>query len=383
MPILLTAMFCIIIWPAWTQESVLQGVVSVFNSKYDSGKTEYLANASVEEVLGRSQATLTLSDGSFRLHLVDVRPMSSFQFIVAKENYEVVNTGQLTAIAGQLAPVRIYMAPRGKIVENKRRFYKIGKTVSERALDNKIAEKRIELQTLRSERRSNSLKVMELERQIADLQKLQKNIDQHALELAERFAHINLDDASVLHQRAFRQFQNGNIDSALIILSEVDWSARVDSILVEEARLLRLQQRIHFNDSIIALQRDSLAAALRLKSASEVGLQQYREALRSEELMLTLYEHETDLLLPIYVRVAWLSLLAQDFAAAKLYADRALAERYSVFARYFLGDRQVESEVSSWKTQPAMRDAARIELDEMRRAGLPETLLERLFDLLQ
>lgn len=383
MRILWMVITCMWTWPVWTQESMLQGLVSVFNSKYDSGKTAYLANAEVEEVLGRSQATLTLSDGSFRLHLVGVRLRSGFQFSVTKESYEVVNTGQLTAIAGQLAPVRIYMAPRGRITENKRRFYNIGKTASERALDRKIAEKRLELKALRTDQKGNGLKIVQMELEIADLQNRYDNISQNALELAERFAKINLDDASELYQRAFRQFQNGHIDSALVVLDEVDWSARVDSILMEEVRLLGFWKRIQFNDSIITIRRDSLAAALRLKSMSESGLRQYSDALRTEEMLLSLYEGESDALPPVYTRAAWLSLLRQDFAAARLYADRANAERYSVFARFFLGDLQTEKEVADWKKQTAVRDAARTELREMLEAGLPEAPLRRLSELLQ
>jgi hypothetical protein len=379
----LFVMMCLWTTLGWTQQSVLQGVVSVFNSKYDSGKTEYLVNAAVEEALGRSQATLTLSDGSFQLHLVGVNPMSGFQFTVTKEPFEVVNSGSLHAVAGQLAPVRIYMAPRGRIADNKRRFYNIGKTASERALERKIEARNDELALLRADKNNNHLKIKQLEREVEDLQKRYQDIDQNALELAERFSRVNLDDASDLYQRAFRQFQNGNIDSALVVLDEVDWSARVDSILLEETRLLKMRQRIELNDSLITVQRDSLAGAIRLKSASELSLGRYRDALHTEELLLPLYERETDALPQNYERTAWLALLAQDYAVARLYAERADAERSIVYARYFLGDTQAERDIAAWKKQAAVREAALSELEDMRRAGLPQAALNRILDLLR
>lgn len=375
------------------QQTSFHGVVSVFNSKFETGKPQYISNAAIEEALGRSHATLTLSDGSFNLPLVGVPLKASFDFTVKKENYEVINTDQLRAVAGQLEVKRIYMAPHGKIAENKRSYYKIGKTASERALHEKIAEKRRALEVLHHFGQENEKKIRELEKEIADLTQRYETIDQNARELAERFTHINLDDASELYQRAFLQFQNGFIDSALLILDEVNWEARVDSILGEEARLFALQQLIQHKDSAISLRRDSLAAAIWVITHSHFGLKHYREALRSGEKLIQLYFYDPILLADTYRKIAWLALAAQEFAVAKLYARQAqrigvvldpVSERYIAFACFFLGDEKAASEIiAAWQVQNTQITLALKELVELEQLDLSKKAIERLNDLLK
>ncbi len=83
------------------QQTTLRGVVAVFNSKFETGQTVYVANAQVEEEFQRSQATTTMSDGTFSLALVGIKARWGFTFRVWKPDFEVVNTDQLRAIAGQ------------------------------------------------------------------------------------------------------------------------------------------------------------------------------------------------------------------------------------------------------------------------------------------
>ena len=54
------------------QQSALSGVVSVFNSQFETGKKQYINNASVEESYGKSQASTTNTEGVFKLPLVGI-----------------------------------------------------------------------------------------------------------------------------------------------------------------------------------------------------------------------------------------------------------------------------------------------------------------------
>jgi len=340
------------------QQVALHGIVAVFNSKFETGKIEYVANAAVNEELERAQGTLTQADGAFKLVLVGVRPRSSFNFTIKKEQYEVVNADQLRAVAGQVEAVRIFMAPKGKIAENKRKYYHIGKTASEETLNAKIKDKQQDLAELRKDLNNNSLKIKNLEKEVADLYQRYETIDQSARQLAEQFSRVNLDDASELYQRAFRQFQNGHIDSALMVLDELNWAARVDSILTEEARLFALKNLIQYNDSVITRQQDSIAAALRIKVQSHLGLRQYREALRSTEWLIGLYRDSTQRA-DAYREAAWLALVAQEYPLAKLYAQSGLelAPKSPVLWRYLAYSTGLQQDTNG--SQVALQTARR------------------------
>ena len=380
------------------QQSTLHGVVAIFNSKFETGKTEYVAYAQVEEAFQRGQPALTTTDGTFGLVLVKIKEKTGFDFTVVKTGFEVVNTDQLHAVAGQRDAVRIFMAPKGKIAANKRKFYDIGRTASEKALDQKIAAKQQEARALRADQATNRKKISEVEKEIADLYQRYQTIDQNARELAERFSHVNLDDASELYQRAFRYFQNGNIDSALVVLNEVNWPARVDSILAEEARLFALQNLIAYNDSVLTLRRDSIAEAIRVKIQSHLGLHQYGDALRSSEWLLQLYSQDTSsVLIETYRQASWLGLLAQEFSLAKLYAQTGLdlanqedqtLKRSLACALFFQGETgQSRILFQSLRNTPSgaaeLRAAALRELKQLEEAGLPPDSLANLRQMME
>jgi hypothetical protein len=45
------------------QQTTIVGTVAVFNSKTETGKRQFIQNAQVEEMFGKSQATTTDADG--------------------------------------------------------------------------------------------------------------------------------------------------------------------------------------------------------------------------------------------------------------------------------------------------------------------------------
>ena len=119
------------------QQSVLNGTVTVFNSQFETGKKQYVANAQVEEDYGKSQATSTNTEGVFKLPLVGIKDLEKVFFNVKKASYEVVNTDALQAVARQKEAVHVFMALEGVLAENKRKYYQINRTASEKAVTEK------------------------------------------------------------------------------------------------------------------------------------------------------------------------------------------------------------------------------------------------------
>ena len=307
------------------QQTSIVGTVALFNSKTETGKRQFIQNAQVEETFGKSQATTTDADGNFRLVLVGIDSKQSFEFTATKEGYEIVNRDNLHAVAGQREAVYILMSPKGKIDQSKLKYYQIGKMASEKALDAKIKQKQADLAALKKDEKAQQQTINEAQAEIAKLEEYKKNIDPNARKLAERFSRVNLDDASDLYQRAFRHFQNGSIDSALIVLEEVNWRNKVDSILIEEARLFALKSIIEFNDSVLVHRRDSLGLAIQLKSRLYLLKRQYTEAIRMDELLFPLYADNQEALSYNYEHITWLALFTQDYALATLYSQNGLA----------------------------------------------------------
>ena len=105
--------------PLAAQQSSISGVVTVFNSAYETGKRQYVTNAQVEDDFKKSNATTTKTDGSFKLVFVGIKDNENVSFNVKKEGLEVVNTDALYAIASQKNKAAVFMSPEGKLAENK------------------------------------------------------------------------------------------------------------------------------------------------------------------------------------------------------------------------------------------------------------------------
>ncbi|MCC7503922.1 MAG: hypothetical protein IT259_01420, partial [Saprospiraceae bacterium] len=249
---------------AFAQQTALKGIVTVQNSKFETGRLEPVTNAQVEEDYGRSQATTTEADGSFHLNLVGVPEQESFRFSVRKSGLEVVNTDQLKAVAGQKERVSIYMARPEYVAEFRKRIYNVGKTESEKTIERKLNRLEKERAELQKNAAANADQIAALSAEIDLANARAKKIEQDARELAEKYQHINLDDASEQYQQAFRLFQAGELDQALILLQNSPEQAR--KILEERQRIAELRREADTRDSVQQARTRETMQALRLKA---------------------------------------------------------------------------------------------------------------------
>ncbi|MEN9611674.1 MAG: hypothetical protein RLZZ628_2488 [Bacteroidota bacterium] len=306
------------------QQSVLNGVVTIHNSKFETKQTQYVSHASVEETFGRSHATTTRTDGRFELTLVGISLKDNVQLSVKKQGWEVVNHDALSVVAGQLGFIKIYMSPQGKIVENKIKYYNIGKTQSEKALSEKIKEKQAERKKLLKNQAQNQKAIGVVETEIKNLYDKYQTIDAHARDMAERFSRVNLDDASEEYQTAFRYFQRGLIDSALFVLEDANYAQKVEAILLEEIKLAELKLIIAWNDSVLHARRDSLVNAYWTQIAVLKSLRHYKKAQVSCDKILGFGLTDSVQILKTYQELAWLSLLNQDFDYGEIIVQKGL-----------------------------------------------------------
>ena len=149
------------------QQSHLLGEVSILNSQTETGKRQYVSNAAVEEDFGQSQATITDATGTFRLVLVGMDDHSNVQFTIKKPGLEVVNTDALQAVVNQRERAKIYMAAPGKIADYRKKYYNIGKTAAEKALEEKLITLQKERSNLKTNEIANEKRIQDLETELA------------------------------------------------------------------------------------------------------------------------------------------------------------------------------------------------------------------------
>jgi tetratricopeptide (TPR) repeat protein len=228
------------------QQSVLNGIVSIHNSKFETGQKQYVLNANVSDFFFNATPVFTSKDGIFTLIFVGVPEKQTVQINVMKDPLEVVNIASLSAVSGQRDTLKITMASRGKIAEYRRKIYQVGKTKAEEQVALQLVLKTTQLNELKKDNATYKDQVEKLQATIDYLEAQRDQIDQQAKDFASKFAFVDLDDAGPIFQAAYRYFQQGKIDSALLALSNYDFPNAIKQInnLHERSAEHKLQAKL-------------------------------------------------------------------------------------------------------------------------------------------
>ena len=274
--------------PLIAQQFPISGVVTVFNSAFEIGKRQYVANAQVEDDFKQSNATTTAVDGSFKLVFVGIKDNENVSFSVKKEGLEVVNTDALYAIAGQKNKVTVFMSPEGKLAENKLKYYNINREAAEKALTTKLKTIGDEIIKLKQNETANAGQIVKLQTAYNSLQQQYEKIDQSAREMAERYAKINLDDQTKEYQAAFRYFQKGQLEEALKILNQVDLEKTGNAIVQEQERNRKINKEWFERDSIKNEKKRQVTEGLNFKAQLHKTQFEFMKVEETYQLLLKL-----------------------------------------------------------------------------------------------
>jgi len=303
------------------QQSQINGVISVHNSLKETGTRQYISNAQVSDDYDKAQPVITNDKGVFTLIYVGLANSKSVSFNVLRNGYEVVNISELNAVTGQLEVVKISMAPPGKIAQYRAEIYKVGKTEAEKYLNRMLAQKKSELAKLNTELSDNKLSVRLLEQEIRDLDDKLLRVQEQAEYLAKRYAVVNLDDASPFYQEAFKHFERGRFDSALVILNKINYLSTIDQLIAEREKLNILQSEMMLRDSVYRERYKGTIGALTFKMDLHRTRLEYDSVNQCYEYLLKIDSTNTQLM---YDYASFNSRLRNDSLALAWY-DKILA----------------------------------------------------------
>jgi tetratricopeptide (TPR) repeat protein len=248
------------------QQSDIKGVVSIHNSQFKTGTRQYVQNAQVEDDFGKATPTTTDATGNFKLVFVGADKGKSVVLSIKKAGLQVVNTSDLTAVAGQTDALKISMAHPDSIAEYRKRLYNIGKSEAEKNLYAQLKKKGADIAALQKDAQKNAAAIEKLQHEYGELDKYREKVEEQAQDLARRYAPINLDDAAPLYREAFGYFQQGDLEKAMQILRGADLIGQADKILAERKAIGTIRQEANQRDSLQQQRTKDLLQVLGLKA---------------------------------------------------------------------------------------------------------------------
>ena len=317
------AALCIVLCCLYSQaqQSAVKGIVSIHNSETKTGKRQYVTNAEIEDDFGKATPRLTDNQGRFILMYVGIPEKATVSFQVKKTGLQVVDQTALSAVAGQASEVKISMAYPDSINEYRRKIFQVGKTEAEKRLERLVESNAKELVSLRKNETQNAEQIKKLEAAMAMLDEQSKRITDQAEALARKYAPLNLDDAPKLFRSAFFLFQKGYFDSAYQLLQQANLDGRVDAILVERKKIVRIQEELKQRDSVAVLNTDDARQALELKADFHETKYEFDSAAHCYEQLIRLDTANGNYLLAYSKFLSFLN----SYDKALLYANKALA----------------------------------------------------------
>ena len=137
---------------------------------------------------------------------------------------EIVNEKELNdVVVGKQNDIIVYMAPEGKLYEEKLKYYNLAKKSIELSHDEKMNNLLLEFKKKQTEYSNDNLSLLkyneEYAKQVDKLDNEMRDALRSAKSLSKRVAEINLDFANNLLKRAVQLYKRGEIDSCLNFLN--------------------------------------------------------------------------------------------------------------------------------------------------------------------
>jgi len=333
------------------QDVKLAGIVIEQNSKVNTGKVVYIQGAGITA----KQATPQTSDanGRFTLVFADMPPGNVALINVERDGYEVVNSKvlQAAAVTGRTTPLEIVMCKPGLLYQNQLAYYNIATGAAREQYEKKI--KILETGGKNKDELIASLqkemnKIISSKEEAINSLKAQYQFQlQQSQNLADKFVAVNLDDESETYQRAFKAFQNKDIEGAIRLLDSVNLEDRLASNLqqLQKEESPGINAGRNVEKRMLQIQQD--VSQCMFKGRLHILRNDYKTATQSYLLALKYDSSNTDNLL----EVATFLLNQHSGDLAKKYFDQLLSVTHTDY----------EKAVALENTGEAYRDAGAYE----------------------
>ncbi len=240
------------------QQVTLHGQVSVRNSHYETGKTQYVKRAEVRTA--QTASVKTNRKGQFTLIFSGGNNNAATELSVKKKGLKVTNMYDLPqTVIVQEHPLLIFMDTPEKLSQSQAAFIFFGKNALQTSHNRRLSilqkeghEKDLLIAELNKEL---NLKVNSTEEATLALEKQLKKAEEKLPAIVRELAYINLDAANDTYIGTYEHLRDGKIHDALVLLNDTMFeyetiAAASDGRTVKELRqaadCLKLKAKIHF-----------------------------------------------------------------------------------------------------------------------------------------
>lgn len=291
--LLYITLFFNLVYSLEAQQISLKGQVSIHNSKYATGRIEYVQNAYASAPFAGSDDTD--SQGVFELPFVGIDAGTVVKVKVVKSGLEVVNEYDLQrVIIGRKPLLRVYLIEAGKLALAQTELYNISREAlyaRKDAIINELTGKATENKT--------ALKDLEnfLGQEIADvatainlLESKIENLEKRLPVFAQELATVNLDFASDLYIEAYEYFRKGEIEKAITILDDAKLETAYENAMATREEGERLEYIGQDLQEQSLLQIEQLVDNYKLKAESCILLFQNKKAITALNKIVDILE---------------------------------------------------------------------------------------------
>lgn len=225
--------------PIRAQRLVLRGEVVLHNSRYMTGRTVHVSDARVRAPFAKAVTTDT--SGLFVLSFNGVEAGVPVRLTVDKPGFEVVNSRDIyQVILGNMRHLQVILAEPAVLNARREVLYKVStqriRSTFERHAKVLNDTNRTLLHRIEEIGMSNADSVETLGEAIDLLTAQRDQALEHAFQLADELAVVDLDGASLRFRQAYGCFERGRIDSTLALLDPDHLEADYRNAVAERAK---------------------------------------------------------------------------------------------------------------------------------------------------